>query len=82
MPSIPAVLKVITSLAAIAQPQISKFIDTQKEVSELKFENEKLKKQVDVLQKQRLLLAIIAALMCIAFIITLMIIIKETAWLR
>lgn len=76
MPSIPAVLKVISSVAAIAQPQISKFIDTKKEISSLKCENERLKKQIDTLQKQRLILIIITTLLCLAFIVALMIITK------
>lgn len=82
MPSIPAVLKAITSLAAIAQPQISKFIDTKKEISGLKHENEKLKRQIDILQKQRLILIVIVTLLCFAFVIALIIITKGIIWLK
>jgi hypothetical protein len=77
MPSLPAVLKILTSFAALAQPHISKFIDDKKEISKLRSENEFLKKQTDTLRTQRLILAVIAVLLCAAFIAATVIIITK-----
>ncbi|MDR2425566.1 MAG: hypothetical protein LBD46_00040 [Endomicrobium sp.] len=58
MPSIPAVIKFIASLAALAQPTISKFTEEAKENKKLKIENQKLRLENSSLKNQRTILLI------------------------
>ena len=77
MPSLPAIIKLITSLAAVAQPQISKIIDNKKELAELKSENEKLKKENDYLKKQRIFLIVFIGVACVFYIFALIILFSK-----
>jgi hypothetical protein len=76
MPSIPTVIKFITSLAALAQPQILKFVDTTKKNAKLQKENEKLISENNVLKKQKLILLIIILLLSAAFMSALIVLFK------
>jgi hypothetical protein len=72
MPSIPTVVRLITSLAALAQPQVSKFFDATKENSKLQKENEKLIQENNALKKQKLILLVVILLLSAAFISAIM----------
>ncbi|MCL2144668.1 MAG: hypothetical protein FWH43_04155 [Endomicrobia bacterium] len=73
MPSIPTIIKVISSIAAAAQPQISEFIRDKKENRELKEENDKLKREINFLKTQRILLIVLSALLCAVLLVTIVI---------
>ena len=70
MPSITAIVKIITTLAEIAQPQISKIIGDKKEISELKEEIENLKKENNCLKKQVRYLIVFATLFVVFSAVT------------
>lgn len=71
------IVKTFASIATLVEPHVSRFIDTKKEIEELRFENEVLFKTAESLRQQRLVLFILTVVFFVAFAVTLILLLTR-----